>query len=112
MRVIMRDDHYVHGQECCYDCTHSKKPLDDDCGCPKRDDPRMNCEDCSDNGPCLDFKSSIMKEHIIILEERGGSFYRQSHIVPKRVYDAINVLINPTREGLTVEEQENSDNTS
>lgn len=45
-----------------------------------------------------------MKEYIIILEKHEGSFYRQSHIVPKRVYDAINVLINPTREGLTVEE--------
>lgn len=44
-----------------------------------------------------------MKEHIIRLEIRGYS--KQSYVVPKRVYDAINVLLNPTKEGLAVEEK-------
>lgn len=46
-----------------------------------------------------------MEEYVIILEEWNNSFLaRQSHIVPKRVYDAINVLINPTREDLVIGE--------
>lgn len=50
-----------------------------------------------------------MEEYVIILEEWNNSFLaRQSHIVPKRVYDAINVLINPTRGGLSVEESDSS----
>jgi len=55
-----------------------------------------------------------MKEYIVRLEERNGIFplAGASYIVPKRVYDAINVLLNPTREGLSVEEEKNSDNTS
>lgn len=67
---------------------------------------------CSEEDPNREKKK--MEEHIIKLEKRIGNstIARSSYIVPKRVYDAINVLLNPTIEGLSVREQENSDNTS
>jgi len=67
---------------------------------------------CSEDEPYREEKK--MEEHVIILKKRssGSQISRYSYIVPKRVYDAINVLLNPTIEGLSVEEEKNSDNTS
>ncbi len=60
----------------------------------------------------LKMENPEMEEYIIKLEKRNGIFplSEGSYIVPKRVYNAINILLNPTKEGLAIEEF--SDNTS
>lgn len=54
----------------------------------------------------------MMEEHIVKLEKRSGSSIttHRNYIVPKRVYDAIDVLLNPTKEGLSVTSEEHDGN--